>query len=641
MSQFNVLKKIAYSDNEFIAFDIECHGLEFHLPSWEIWGVSFSDGENHCYLDVLDIDKCSKQTGYDAIKNTLSLLMIKSKTLVGHNIKFDLRGLHAAKILDNYQLVYDKVVDTQIAMNMVDPSLMENQLGLKPLSKQKFKADLPTYKETIDAGRFSKTFRTYATNDARYTYRLWEEEAEPELVKQKLMRLLRKITMRSLIYLCEMEDSGIKWSLDRGKELLALYYELRKVSEEKLREILGHDINLASGDQLAERLFVDMKDRFDPEALKIKKTASGKRYSVDTATVERLTMKDPVFKMLTQYRNAEKMINTYIEPLCRRSMRDAFERIHASFHQTSKTGRKRSSNPNLQNIPVIYDKTLNIRSGFVARKGFKLVVADLAQIELRMGAHVTQDPLMIDTYRSWTCNDCKSTGKESRYLSSCPKCGAEENEDVMKGKEGAKGFFHGLDIHQMTADALGIPRNPSAGVEAAAKNVNFACLYMATAWKLEQQFGVYTEDEWKEILRKFFRKWRGVKRWHNQMIELMEETGVVTNVFGRHMKVTRKEIKKSWKHTLNRFINFPIQSAAGNYLELCAIKMRDACIEKGTWLVDVFPVMEVHDEIVFEVREDIAQETLDLLIYCMRYAADLAVPINAEGGIYNSFGEAK
>jgi len=308
---------------------------------------------------------------------------------------------------------------------------------------------------------------------------------------------------------------------------------------------------------------------------------------------------------------------------------------------TSVTGRKRQREPNFQNQPVIKDPELNIRSCVEAPKGMDLIVVDLSQMELRLMAHVSQDAEMRSAYTSWECHVCDSKGDNTVYLTHCPNCGEEGNEQVIKDPE-FKGFWHGKDIHQMTADVTGMPRSPSAGVDAAAKNVNFAAIYLATAWKMKQQFGTYTEDEWEDILNKFFRKYQGVKRWHIKMEDLMYSAGQVSDIFGRIRRIPSKSIRMSKKHSLNMFVNFPIQSAGSHYLMLAEKAFRDDMVSAGVWLDGVWPSNEVHDEVIIECRKEFTPEVSEILLEKMRYTTpDLSVPINADLTVCDNWGGAK
>ena len=721
---------------------------------------------------------------------------------------------------------------------------------------------------------------------------------------------------------------------------------------------------------------------------------SGSNFKLDEATLIHLAKRYPVCKDLLSYRKCAKLIGTYLEPNTKRALISEDRRIHPSVWNTSKTGRRRTSKPNSQNFTVATDPRMDIRSCVMAPPGYKMLVSDLSQIELRVCAHISQDEEMMRAYSTWQCTACGSTGSGPIYLTHCPECGEFENEQVLKG---ARGFWHGLDIHQVTADNVGVKRqiakcvhpstlvnvsgslrrigtlsplppvdtfcdlpptlvqtptgfskasqfynggekdcvliatnksvmrcsenhllrtkeggwkkaceltggdlladpipayglfagddphllefNPfwenegplatvalderwayiagafigdgsisnasgvyfscgsdEAGAEYAKwagslleilhdvglqakrskcgksiyvgsrrvirffnrmglrakkgvdieipdwvlssskrsvaflaglidtdgticrkrgaasittrcprltadlcalysnlgwaytlthsynptykkwyhliqtkdadalrsiqpklryqkkaerilrslekpynprymphkvkyvkaigkhpvvdiqvdpehcysadlfdshNSINFAAIYMATAWKMEQQFGVFTKDRWQVALDAFFNSYVGIKRWHRQLTVQLNKTREVRDIFNRRRKIPASEIAKSFKHSLNMFVNFPVQSSAGTYLTLVEEEIRNSFRECGWWMTRVFPSNEVHDEVIFVVEEEIAQTAADIIQHHMRYAYPLSIPVNAGMSIVESWDQGK
>jgi DNA polymerase-1 len=212
----------------------------------------------------------------------------------------------------------------------------------------------------------------------------------------------------------------------------------------------------------------------------------------------------------------------------------------------------------------------------------------------------------------------------------CPKCGETANEKVIKDPT-FTGFWHGLDIHQMTADATGMDRSD-------AKSLNFAAVYLASAWKLEKTFGKYSVDEWDIFLNKFFQRYRGVKRWHVEMEDLMNSKRVVKDVFGRSRRISKREIKNAYKHSLNMFVNFPIQCSGAHYLSIAKRKIRQDLIDVGIWQEHIWLTNEVHDELVYECRSELVNEVAHIVLKNMRYAVQWDIPINAELKISDHWG---
>ena len=632
-----IVDRILNAPPRVVTYDIESNHADIHLPDWDLWGISFfmvlGGNPLNIYIPVTTADDHAQ------MRILFEGLICAKTLLVAHNAKFDLKGLRRVNILTEYPDNVGAVVDTMVGMNLVDENISEKDLGLKPLTKKHFGFQMASYKETMIATAGDKNsiqFAEYAKSDTLYTHRLWMEIIQPQIKKLGLEKLLFEVIMQKVIYMCEMEDRGLRWSFPRSRDLLLRYATLRASAEDEVHAVIGADISLNSPAALVTRIFDDM--HYDTTGVSM--TPSGDRYSLNKEALDVLAKRDPVFKRLRDFRSAEKMINTYIEPNVRRAMASHDGRVHPSFWPTSKTGRDRSSNPNFQNQPVISDPTLNIRDCVIPAEGFKLLVADLSQIELRGCAHVTGDVAMTKAYTTWQCRDCGGKGDSSRYLTRCPTCGAAENERILKDLS-ASGFWHGLDIHQMTADATGLPRSPGAGNNAAAKSVNFAAIYMATPWKMMEQFGTYDESEWAAILAKFFTQYPGVKQWHIAMKAEMTASGIIQDPFGRYRRVPKEDIRKSFKHALNMFVNFPIQAMAANYLAVAERKIRRELIDAGVWLEDVFPINVVHDEVCFECREELIEPISEVILWHMRYAVNLDVPVNAELSVVNSWGKAK
>jgi len=264
-----------------------------------------------------------------------------------------------------------------------------------------------------------------------------------------------------------------------------------------------------------------------------------------------------------------------------------------------------------------------------------MIVADLSQIELRLCAHVTQDPEFLKAYCSWQCTKCKTTGSESvQILHVCPNCGAKENEKVLKDST-VEAFWHGLDLHQMTTDDVpALDGNRQYG-----KTANFALIYYATAPRLHYEYPEFSIKQWDEVIFQYFRKYIGVRKWHLEMQQALSEGGVCRDIFGRKRRVSRQEIHKSAKHALNMFINFPVQASACNYIQLCMSNMRKQWIADRVWMSEIYMSNFIHDETVFEVPEHLVDKYVPQIQYWMENSVRFTVPIRADIKVSDNWSE--
>lgn len=601
-----------------ICLDIESNHAEPHKENFELWGLAVNlDG--HCEYHR---DRASIQEVMDEVVHGPYLSIF-------HNGKFDIRGLRKAGVLHTYDFPF---ADTFVGLNLCDENLKDNQLGLKPSAKRYFGAELHPYCVDLFCQPESENFADYAKNDVLYTLRLWKEVVLPMLENDALVDLFFCIYMRTVKYLADMEDAGIQWDFNNAAEIEKRFYEKQKILDKGIRDILGIDIDINSPKQLIQRMFHDL--HYDISLAH--KTDKG-NVSVDSTTLENMRKRYPVAEKIIQLRNCEKMRNTYLRPQTRLA-HECGGRIHPSFWQTTLTGRKRSSKPNFQNQPVIKDSDLNIRNCAVAEKGTLLIVCDLSQAQLRGVAHVSQDRAMMDAYLTWQCTACRQKGQSVTFLEKCPKCGALPNEDILKDPT-QKGFWHGLDIHQLTADATDLCRKDG-------KSANFALCFGANAWKMDGEYGGGV-PKWEAAIDKWFSNYIGVKAWHDATETFVMKNGFVKSPCGRLRRFTKEQIERASrdrsyrKHLLNQAYNAPIQALEGHYLSTAVGNIRDIAIKEGLWRTYVKLVLEVHDEIVFQVDKHLAEDFGKLAQHEMRYALPLKVPMDSDLTIAETWGEAK
>ena len=605
------------------AFDIEHEiGLEPYSEDFTLDGVGFGT------------EGLTKYVTDEVVYTELIRRLFKADLeAIAHNGKYDLKCLVGAGIITTND--YPNLVDTMVGMNLLNDNLKPNQLGLKPLVKSIYDHQMRDFKGAWG----SEDFYAYAEDDARYTFKLWQD-IRPKLFEQGLDKVFYKILMPTEFAFADMEITGFKWDVDGARRLLRAFQKIRDESQEDVYKAIG-ELNLSSGPQLADRLFHEL----NYSTAGVEMTPSGDRFSVNNTTMKKLADKYPVCEKILANRVANKMISTYVEPLTNRALSDKENRIHPDFWLVSSTGRTRCSNPNLQNCVARFDKyfariaeekgvgDISLRKGFVAREGCKLITADYSQVELRMIAHIAQDKMFLEAFKGWVCGTCGAEGEDTVILHQCPDCGAAEDEAALKG---GKGFWHGLDLHQTTYENIREVGNRNNG-----KMCNFALVYGASAWRMHFEYPTISVDDWEVIIHKFMDTYRGVADWHSRLHKGLYEKGVVIDIFGRKRRILRDVIRDKPKNAFNMFINFAPQSSACALLELAMANMRKRFIEEGTWLNGVWPVNMVHDEVVFEVREDIIEDVKVKLEYDMEHAVQLAVPMRTEAVITDSWGDAK
>ena len=601
------------------SFDVEHPPeLDWSKPGFRLTGVSFAtDGMAGFVRD-------------SAVWQFIILELFPEDALeaIAYNGKYDLKCLVAVGCINSTQ--YPKgFCDPMVAVNLLDDNRQPNRLGLKLVVYDLFGHTMVNFEDAWAKGELSDEFADYATEDAVWEWKLGKH-LRGKLKDQNLWKLFSVIVCPVSTVFADMELNGIGWDLKGARRLLWGFQKLRDEAEVKVREVVG-DINLNSGDQLAKVLFEDLG--FDSTGIPM--TKSGKRKAVDSDAMDKLAARYPVCADIRTYRTSTKMINTYVEPLTRMALDDPHGRIHPTFWVVSATGRTRSEKPNFQNIPAWLGalfKHLSIRKNVVARPGYKLIVADLSQIELRMVAHISGDANFLKAYREWQCKVCGASGSEDvQILHRCPNCGVLENEK--------DGFWHGLDVHQQTTDLVKV----LAGNRQHGKMCNFALVYYATAYRMHYEYPAFSVKQWEAIIEEYFapHAYIGVRQWHVQMERLLDSCGVTTDVFGRKRRIPRADIRRHYKHALNCFINFGPQSSACALIELSLVKIAEHFRKEGVWMGDVQPSNFIHDEIVLEVREDCVPDVVPIVVDYLENSVRFKVPIRTGIEIVDRWGEAK
>ncbi len=510
-----------------------------------------------------------------ALKSLKSILEDEKIKKYGQNLKFDVEVLHRHGI-DVEGLAFD----TMLAAYLLDP---EGKIGLKTLAEKYLGRKMISYEEVAGSGAKEKAFSQvdlktatlYSCSDADVTFQL-VDILKNELKKSDLLKLLEEVEVPLLNVLINMEETGIYVDAKKLQKLSGQTKVKLKKIEEEIFILAGEKFNLNSPKQLSQILFTKLK--IPP----IKRTKTG--FSTNAEVLEELAQNFEIAQHLLSYRTLNKLLTTYIDVLPTLANEET-GRIHTSFNQTiTATGRLSSSKPNLQNIPARGEIAEEIRAAFVPqKKGDVILAADYSQIELRILAHLSQDQSLGQAFR--------------------------ENKD----------------IHQATADELGISRK-------AAKAVNFGIVYGISDFGLAKQLGI-KRTEAKEYIDRYFEKHTGVKKFIDETIKFARENGYVKTMLGRKRNMLDINSPNLNQRLFSErtAINTPVQGSAADMIKIAMIN-----IHKNSSLI-----LQVHDELVFECSKEEAPKLKKMVEKEMIEALRLDVPVKVDIGIGENWAKAK
>ncbi|MDD4847150.1 MAG: DNA polymerase I [Bacteroidales bacterium] len=583
------LRDILLSVKEF-AFDTETTSTDAYAA--DLVGFSFAtEAGKAWFVPVSELYEESKEM-VQIFKQPL-----ESKTIVkiGQNLKYDIAVMRWYGIR-----VAEPLFDTMIAHYLIQPELRHNMDSIA----EKFLEYSPITIETlIGSGRSQSNMRLawkkspdkvveYACEDADVTFQL-KNKLLPELEKADLTRLFYEIEMPLVPVLTSMEWEGVKIDTESLKifsEQLTL--NLQEL-EKEIFQLAGKSFNIASPKQLGAVLFDDLKI-----AEKMKKTKLG-QYATGEEVLQKLRFKHPIVNKILDFRGLSKLRSTYTDALpLLINKRDG--RIHTSYNQTvTSTGRLSSTNPNLQNIPVRTELGREIRKAFVPRdESFTLMAADYSQIELRLVACISQDKTMLEDFRKHA------------------------------------------DIHSATASRIyGIPLfEVTREQRRNAKSVNFGIIYGISAFGLSENIGI-SRKEAAEIIEQYFEKYPSIKRYMENQIAFAREHGYVETLKNRRRYLP--EINASNANIRNfaerNAVNAPIQGTAA---DLIKIAMIDIFQEFEKQQLKSKMILQVHDELVFDVFQPEIEQVKAIVRDKMMNAMKLDVPLDVDINVGNNWLEA-
>ncbi|TNE56207.1 MAG: DNA polymerase I [Bacteroidetes bacterium] len=561
-----------------VCFDTETTGIE-PLEA-EMVGMSFSFREKEAYYVACPEDQIKTKEIVDQYRPFFESGKIEK---IGHNMKYD------AQILANYDVeLKAPYFDTMIAHYLIQPEskqsmdfLSEYYLKYRPISIETILGKKGKNQGTM-RDKTAEEVVDYACEDADITFQL-KQLFEPEVQKEHLKELFYELELPLMMVLCRMEREGVAIDVDHLEKLSVRLEQEAIELEQKVKELAGMDFNLDSPKQLGDVLFEHMKI-----SSKAKKTKTG-QYSTSEDVLEKYRKDHPIIEMILEYRQARKLRNTYVGPLPTMILKKD-GRVHSHFMQTvAATGRLSSNNPNLQNIPIRTEKGREIRRAFIARdKDHLLMSADYSQIELRIIAAMSGDASMIKAFK--------------------------DGQDIHAAT--ASNVFH-VPIEEVTRDQ-----------RSAAKAVNFGIIYGQSAFGLAQNLGI-SRTEAKGIIDRYFEQFSTIKGYMDQAIQGAREHGYVETIMKRRRYLpdinSANAVVRGFAE--RNAINAPIQGSAADVIKLAMIKVDEAMRKQG---VRSKLLLQVHDELVFDVHKEEQDLMKKLVKEAMEGAVELSVPMVVE-----------
>jgi len=538
--------------------------------------------------DNTDIDQMDRQEALDLLK---PLLEDRGVLKIGQNIKYDMH------IFERYGVSIDPVDDTMLLSYCVDGGLHGH--GMDELARDFLDHETIKFKDVAGSGKAQVTFDyvpldkalDYAAEDAEVTLRL-HKLFKPRLAQEHMTTVYETLERPLIGVLRKMESEGIRVEAAELKRLSNEFAHRMADLETEIHGLAGREFNVGSPKQLGEILFDEMGI---PGG---KKTKTG-AYGTGADVLEALSHQghDLPARVL-DWRQLSKLKSTYTDALIG-EINSATGRVHTSYSQAvASTGRLASTEPNLQNIPVRSEEGRKIRKAFVAEPGFKLLSADYSQIELRLLAHVA-------------------------------------GIDALK-----RAFADGLDIHAITASQ--VFGEPVEGMDPMtrrrAKAINFGIIYGISAFGLSNQLGI-SKSEAGQYIDAYFEKYPGIRDYMDRTKEGAHKTGYVSTPFGRkcHMRGINEKNPNMRGMAERAAINAPIQGGAADIIKKAMIRLPDALADSG---LKARMLLQVHDELIFEVPEGEIDETTALVKATMEGAAHLDVPLVVDTGVAGNWDDA-
>ncbi|MEP3348688.1 MAG: DNA polymerase I [Marinomonas sp.] len=577
---------------ELTAFDTETTSLNYMAA--ELVGMSFSvEAGVAAYVPFAhDYEGAPEQLDRDWVLEQLKpWLEDDSKAKVGQHLKYD------ANVLNNYDITLRGIqCDTMLESYVYNS--VSSRHDMNTLAKKFLGHTCVSFEELAGKGKKQKTFNEidleqaafYAAEDADITLRLhqaiWPKvEKTPELVS-----IFKDIECPLIPVLAKMEQTGALIDPEllhaQSSEIAAKLQEL----EIKAHEVAGESFNLSSPKQLQVILFEKL------ELPVIKKTPKGQPSTAEPILQE-LAQDYELPRLIMEHRSLSKLKSTYTDKLP--EMIQKTGRIHTSYHQAiTATGRLSSTDPNLQNIPIRTAEGRRIRQAFIAPTGYKMLAADYSQVELRIMAHLSQDKGLLDAFT--------------------------KDADVHKATA--------AEVFEVALDEVTTEQRRRA------KAINFGLIYGMSAFGLAKQLDI-SRPEAAKYIKRYFERYPGVQQYMENTREGAKEKGYVETIYGRRLylpdiKASNAMMRQAAERTA---INAPMQGSAADIIKRAMIKMHD-------WLqstdLDVKMIMQVHDELIFEIAEKDLDAAQEKIVDIMQNSSKIDVPLLVEAGVGDNWDEA-
>ena len=548
----------------------------------ELVGMSFSYTENQAFYVPVPADRTEAQRIVDKFKPVFE----NPQTLkVGQNIKYDML------VLANYGVeLQGEMFDTMIAHYVLQPELHH---GMDYLAEIYLHYETIKIEELIGPkGKNQKNMRDldpiniyrYACEDADVTLKL-KNVLEKELKQNDAEALFRDIEMPLVPVLAYMERNGVRIDTEALKETSRHFTARMNQIEEEVHRLAGVEFNIASPKQVGEVLFDRLKITDKP-----KKTKTGGQYATSEEVLESLKGKHEIVAKILEHRGLKKLLGTYIDALPQ-LINPQTGHIHTSFNQTvTATGRLSSSNPNLQNIPIRNEDGKEIRKAFIPDEGCEFFSADYSQIELRIMAHLSEDPHMIEAFRE----------NQDIHAATAAKIYKEKLEDVTREQRSK------------------------------AKTANFGIIYGISVFGLAERLNI-DRKEAKELIDGYFENYPHVKEYMDKSIQSAREKGYIETIFRRRRYLpdinSRNAVVRGYAE--RNAINAPIQGSAADIIKVAMARIYRRFREEG---IRSKMILQVHDELNFSVLPEEKEKVQQIVIAEMESAYKMKVPLQADCG---------
>ncbi len=547
----------------------------------ELVGMSFSYAENQAFYVPVPTDRSEAQKIVDRFRPVFENREIMK---VGQNIKYDML------VLANYGVqLQGPLFDTMVAHYVLQPELRHNMDYLAEiyLNYQTIHIEELIGPKGKNQGNMRDlppaSVYEYACEDADVTLKL-KNKLEKELDENNVRKLFEEIEMPLIPVLAYMERNGVRIDTEALKETSRHFTLRMKQIEEEVYQLAGTEFNIASPKQVGEVLFDRLKI-----VEKAKKTKTG-QYVTSEEVLESLRGKHEVVGKILEHRGLKKLLGTYIDALPQ-LINPETGRIHTSFNQTvTATGRLSSSNPNLQNIPIRNEDGKEIRKAFIPDDGCIFFSADYSQIELRIMAHLSGDPHMIEAFQK------------------------------------------GQDIHAATASKIyKVPlEEVTREQRSKAKTANFGIIYGISVFGLAERLNV-DRKEAKELIDGYFENYPHVKEYMDESIRIARERGYIETIFKRKRYLpdinSRNAVVRGYAE--RNAINAPIQGSAADIIKVAMVRIYQRFLKEG---IQSKMILQVHDELNFSVLPEEQEKVKQIVIEEMESAYKMKAPLLADSG---------